>query len=109
MCRPLEIFWGPEGYGINFKGDSPVLVDMVLSHSTAEQGGLLYGDILVELNGREILGSSRDEVVDVIKVCGRQVLQIKVGRVAPIPTTLDNRKELTKILRNMVSCVGDSY
>lgn len=105
-CRTITLTCGHEGYGINFRGGSPVLVDIILPCSPAEHGGLLYGDILVELNGNDILSMSKEAVISAIKVCSREALRLKVGRVRPIPITPNDRKEAIRLVRNKVSCSG---
>ena len=67
----------------------------------------MYGDVLVELNGNDILGLSKEAVINVIKVYNREPLRIKVARVRPIPIMSDDRKELIQVLRSKVSCSGE--
>ncbi len=94
---------GSEGYGINFRGSSPVTVDTVLPGSLAEKGGLKYGDFLVELNGNDIRSFTKEAVISAIKSSNqRGTLAIRVGRVRPIPMTPDDKKEAVKMIQQKV-------
>lgn len=98
----MTIHPGSDGYGINFRGSSPVLIDSIVPGSSAEQGGLKYGDFLLELNGNDIQSFSREAVIAAIRSTNRGSLKIRVGRVRPIPMTAEDRKIASQLLRNKV-------
>ena len=101
-CSTTKLTCGQNGYGINFKGGSPVHIDTVLPSSPAEHGGLRFGDMLVELNGNDIFSFSKESVISAIKACNKGMLRIKVGRVRPIPVTADTRREAVRLVKNKV-------
>lgn len=63
----------------------------------------MYGDFLVELNGNDIQSFSKDAVISAIKSSNRGTLTVRVGRVRPIPITVEDRKKAIQMLQNKVN------
>lgn len=97
---------GGEGYGINFRGSSPVIIDTVLPGSPAEKSGFKYGDFFLELNGNDVQSFTKESLISAIKSCNRGVLSVRVGRVRPIPMTTEDRKLAIKMIQNKVHSVN---
>jgi S1-C subfamily serine protease len=53
----------PEAFGFSIDGCAPVYISSVVEEGSAQQAGLLAGDIIVELNGENVRNCSREELV----------------------------------------------
>lgn len=53
----------PEAFGFSIDGDRPVYITEVDEGGSAQQAGLLPGDIIVEMNGEGVREYSRDDLI----------------------------------------------
>ena len=60
----------PEGFGITFRGDSPVYIRSVDFGSAGWEAGLRSGDLLLEVNSISIRYSSKHDVLQLIDQTG---------------------------------------
>ena len=65
------------GYGITVRGNGPVFVRSVDVPSPAREAGLRSGDLLLEVNGRNVKEASKLEVLEVLRASG-EVLALTV-------------------------------
>lgn len=55
------------GYGITLRGNCPVFIRSVDFLSPARQAGIRSGDLLLEVNGRDVRHSSKLEVLELLR------------------------------------------
>ena len=55
------------GYGVTLRGNGPVFVRSVDLQSPARQAGLRSGDLLLEVNGRNVKQASKLEVLELVR------------------------------------------
>uniref|UniRef100_A0A5K4EL91 Putative regulator of G protein signaling n=2 Tax=Schistosoma mansoni TaxID=6183 RepID=A0A5K4EL91_SCHMA len=69
MRRVVEIPRSPSGYGFRLKNERPCLIDHVLTGSSAEKSGVRAGDILLKVNGVNVINVTHEEVASLIWRC----------------------------------------
>ncbi|CAH8560678.1 unnamed protein product [Schistosoma rodhaini] len=69
MRRSVEIPRSPSGYGFRLKNERPCLIDHVLTGSSAEKSGVRAGDILLKVNGVNVINVTHEEVASLIWQC----------------------------------------
>lgn len=61
------------GYGITLRGNCPVFIRSVDFLSPARQAGIRSGDLLLEVNGRDVRHSSKLEVLELLRGSGDEL------------------------------------
>lgn len=81
-----------EEYGFKLRGDSPVIISVVVLNSLADLGGLKEGDFIVELSGVDVKWYTQHQLAKLIQN-SKQSLELKVitpidrNYLKPLPTT----------------------
>ncbi|CAH8555061.1 unnamed protein product [Schistosoma haematobium] len=73
MRRIVEIPRSPGGYGFRLKNERPCLIDHVLTGSNAEKSGVRVGDILLKVNGVNVISATHEEVASLIWRCHKKL------------------------------------
>lgn len=78
--RSVEISPSREGggLGITFRGDAPVFIRTVDFQSSAWNAGVRSGDLLLEVNGREVRHSTKQEVHELLRAARGVPLRLVV-------------------------------
>jgi len=66
-----------ESWGFHICGESPVSIQEVQPDSPAEEAGLQVDDVIVAVNGFEVIESNHNDVVDLIR-SSRQIMRLKI-------------------------------
>ncbi|XP_031627706.1 rhophilin-2-A [Contarinia nasturtii] len=80
-----------DDYGFKLRGDSPVIISVVVANSLADLGGLKEGDFIVELSGVDVKWYTQHQLVKLIQN-SKQSLELKVitpidrNYLKPLPT-----------------------
>jgi len=85
-------------FGFRIHGSRPVVVSAVESNSPAESAGLEVGDVLMTINGVQVLESSHSDVVRIASQV--EALECELARTADVCNYLDD------VVEHDVLCQG---
>ncbi|KAH0617376.1 hypothetical protein JD844_015469 [Phrynosoma platyrhinos] len=76
--RTVHLVRGENGFGFTLRGDAPVLIAGVIAGGCAAEAGLKEGDYIVSVDGKDCKWSKHAEVVQLLKVAGKEGTEVAV-------------------------------
>ncbi|TNN18766.1 Regulator of G-protein signaling 8 [Schistosoma japonicum] len=64
--RSIEVCRSPDGYGFRLRNERPCFIDYVINGSTAEKSGVKAGDILLKVNGVDVVDVTHEKVASMV-------------------------------------------
>ncbi|KAK4471664.1 hypothetical protein MN116_005071 [Schistosoma mekongi] len=64
--RSIEVCRSSSGYGFRLRNECPCFIDCVLNGSTAEKSGVRAGDILLKVNGVDVVNVAHEKVASMV-------------------------------------------
>lgn len=111
-CLPRSAFSltaGPSrSYGLKLAGKAPPMVAQVLGSSAAGKAGLLVGDFVLRVSGRDTRSADGEMVLQMLREEIGQAVELCVARPFPVPVTDKEKMRALIVLQTKVSVGEDT-